>query len=92
MLAKLTWCASCPLQSWQFEYQWFTLFYELFIFLWVSALVIMPSAKPALCLSIPCGRVCMCCCETCRQLHLTAKDAVTSCRPPAYDVQLMLPR
>ena len=38
-----------PLQKWQFEYQWFTLFYELFIFLWVSTLVIMPSASLALC-------------------------------------------
>ncbi len=80
------------LQSWQFEYQWFTLFYELFIFLWVSALVIMPSANPALCPPNPRRRACMCCYDTCYQLHMTVKDPTTSYLPPEWDVQNILTR
>ena len=60
------WCVSrfagSCLQSWQFEYQWFTLFYELCIFLWVTYLVIVPSANLAPLIAVP--RKCACAAAT----------------------------
>ena len=35
-------CDSLPVQGWQFEYQWFALFFELSIFLLINVLIIFP--------------------------------------------------
>ena len=37
-----------PAQGWQFEYQWFALFFEFAIFIWIDVLIIFPG-KPVLC-------------------------------------------